>query len=96
MGETPLHIEPPAPIPETMHEIDRSGEPVFEPGASAMDPFNSNHLALATDVVYESTKGPNTNGGTPSDTGDWKQVFSNGANKDDANKTLEMLKPYIK
>lgn len=30
MSDTPLHIEPPAPIPETMHEIDRSGEPVFE------------------------------------------------------------------
>src|SRR4051794_17026625 len=68
------------------------GEPVFEPGASAMDPFNSNHLVLATSVVYESTKGPNTYGGDGvSDTGDWKQVFDNGANKDGVARTAEAL-----
>jgi hypothetical protein len=46
-----------------------------------MDPFNSNHIALATSVVYETTKGPNTNSGdgvTP-DTGDWKQIFDLGS-----------------
>jgi photosystem II stability/assembly factor-like uncharacterized protein len=69
---------------KTTREIDpcpvngSCGEPVFEPGASAMDPFDSNHLVLATDVVYESTKGPNTSGGGNTDTGDWVQVFSNG------------------
>ncbi len=30
MSEIPLHVEAPAPIPEKTHEVDRSGEPVFE------------------------------------------------------------------
>ncbi len=30
MSEIPLHLEVPAPIPDKTHEIDRSGEPVFE------------------------------------------------------------------
>jgi len=55
------------------------GEPTFEPGASAMDPYDSNHLVLATSVVYETTKGPNTSGGDGvTDTGDWVQVFDLG------------------
>jgi photosystem II stability/assembly factor-like uncharacterized protein len=67
------------------------GEPVFEPGATAMDPFNSNHIALATSVVYETTKGPNTSGGDGvSDTGDWTQLFDLGAVKGVA-RTAEAL-----
>jgi len=57
------------------------GNPTFEPGATAMDPFNSDHIALATSVVYETTKGAATSSGdgvTP-DTGDWKQVFDLGS-----------------
>jgi hypothetical protein len=57
------------------------GNPTFEPGATAMDPFNSKHIALATSVVYETTKGADTSSGdgvTP-DTGDWKQVFDLGS-----------------
>ncbi|HET6909443.1 MAG TPA: hypothetical protein VFH54_08910 [Mycobacteriales bacterium] len=56
------------------------GNPTFEPGATAMDPFDSNHIALATSVVYETTKGAATSSGdgvTP-DTGDWVQVFDLG------------------
>jgi len=30
VSETPLHIEPPGPVPEKTHDVDRSGEPVFE------------------------------------------------------------------
>jgi simple sugar transport system ATP-binding protein len=30
MSDLPLHVEAPAPVPEKTHEIDRSGEPVFE------------------------------------------------------------------
>jgi simple sugar transport system ATP-binding protein len=30
MSGLPLHVEAPAPIPKKTHEIDRSGEPVFE------------------------------------------------------------------
>jgi simple sugar transport system ATP-binding protein len=30
MSEMPLHTEAPVPIPEKTHEIDRTGEPVFE------------------------------------------------------------------
>jgi photosystem II stability/assembly factor-like uncharacterized protein len=67
------------------------GEPVFEPGATAMDPFDSNHLALATQVVYETTKGPNTSGGDGvSTTGDWKQLFDLGAVKG-VDRTAEAL-----
>jgi hypothetical protein len=55
------------------------GEPVFEPGGSAMDPFDSKHLVLATSVVYESTKGADTDGGDgATNTGDWVQVFDLG------------------
>jgi hypothetical protein len=56
------------------------GEPTFEPGASAMDPFDSNHIVLASSVVYETTKGPDTSGGdgVSPDTGDWVQVFDLG------------------
>ena len=55
------------------------GEPVFEPGASAMDPFDSKHLVLASSVVYESTKGAASSGGDgATDTGDWTQVFDLG------------------
>jgi hypothetical protein len=70
---------------KTTNEIDpcpltsACGEPVFEPGASAMDPFDSNHLVLASSVVYESTKGPNTSGGDgATTTGDWVQLFDLG------------------
>ena len=28
--DEPLHLQPAAPVPETMREVDRSGEPVFE------------------------------------------------------------------
>lgn len=56
------------------------GEPTFEPGASAMDPFDSKHLVLASSVVYESTKGAATSGGDGvTDTGDWVQVFDLGS-----------------
>lgn len=56
------------------------GEPVFEPGASAMDPFDSKHLVLASSVVYESTKGAATDGGDgATNTGDWVQVFDLGS-----------------
>ncbi len=30
MSDLPLHVKAPAPVPEKTHEIDRSGEPVFE------------------------------------------------------------------
>ena len=30
MSDLPLHVEAPAPVPERTHEVDRSGEPVFE------------------------------------------------------------------
>jgi len=30
MSEMPLHVQAPAPVPETTPEIDRTGEPVFE------------------------------------------------------------------
>jgi hypothetical protein len=67
------------------------GEPVFEPGATAMDPFNSNHIALATQVVYETTKGPLTSGGDgATTTGDWKQLFALGAVKG-VDRTAEAL-----
>ena len=76
-GKTTSEIDP---CP-TAGAVAACGEPVFEPGASAMDPFNSNHLVLATSVVYESTKGPNTSGGdgVTTDTGDWVQVFDLGS-----------------
>lgn len=84
-GKTTTEIDP-CPVNSAC------GEPVFEPGASAMDPFNSNHLVLATSVVYESTKGPNTSGGDGvSTTGDWKQVFDNGANKAGVSRTAEAV-----
>jgi len=72
-GKTTTEIDP---CPAT----GACGEPTFEPGASAMDPFDSNHLVLATSVVYETTKGPNTSGGDgATDTGDWVQVFDLGS-----------------
>jgi simple sugar transport system ATP-binding protein len=30
MSDLPLHVEAPAPVPERTHEIDRTGEPIFE------------------------------------------------------------------
>jgi simple sugar transport system ATP-binding protein len=30
MSGAPLHIEAPAPVPRKMHEVDRTGEPIFE------------------------------------------------------------------
>jgi len=66
------------------------GEPSFEPGATAMDPFNSNHLVIATSVVFESTKGPNTSGGNSvTDTGDWVQVFDLGSTPDGTGRLAE-------
>jgi hypothetical protein len=83
-GKTTTEIDP-CPASGTC------GEPVFEPGATAMDPFDSNHIALATQVVYETTKGPNTSGGdNVSTTGDWKQLFDLGAVKGVA-RTAEAL-----
>lgn len=72
-GKTTTEIDP-CPASGTC------GEPTFEPGASAMDPFDSNHIVLASSVVYETTKGPNTSGGNgATDTGDWVQVFDLGS-----------------
>ncbi|MBV9097667.1 MAG: hypothetical protein JO079_06395, partial [Frankiaceae bacterium] len=72
-GKTTTEIDP-CPASGTC------GQPTFEPGASAMDPFDSNHLVLASSVVYETTKGPATSGGNgATDTGDWKQVFDLGS-----------------
>lgn len=71
-GKTTTEIDP-CPASGTC------GEPSFEPGATAMDPFNSNHIVIASSVVYETTKGPATNGGNgATDTGDWVQVFDLG------------------
>ena len=43
-GKTTTEIDPCPPA-------GACGEPTFEPGASAMDPFDSNHLVLASSVV---------------------------------------------
>jgi hypothetical protein len=68
------------------------GNPTFEPAATAMDPFNSNHIALATTVVYSTTKGPATSGGNGvTGSGDWKNVFSLGTTKDGVSRLAEAL-----
>src|SRR4051794_27250174 len=71
-GKTTTEIDP-CPLTSAC------GEPVFEPGASAMDAFDSKHLVLASTVVYESTKGEASSGGDgATTTGDWKQLFDLG------------------
>lgn len=82
-GKTTTEIDP-CPLNGTC------GEPVFEPGASAMDPFDSKHLVLASSVVYESTKGAATSGGNGvSDTGDWTQLFDLGTAPSGAGRLAE-------
>ena len=47
MSDAPLHVEAPAPIPEKTHEIDRSGEPVFELRAIS-------HSYGRNDVIFDA------------------------------------------
>jgi hypothetical protein len=82
-GKTTTEIDP-CPVTGTC------GEPVFEPGASAMDPFDSKHLVLASSVVYETTKGADARGGNGvSGTGDWTQVFDLGTTPGGAGRLAE-------
>ncbi|MBV9292288.1 MAG: hypothetical protein JO222_07555, partial [Frankiales bacterium] len=74
------------------------GNPTFEPGASAMDPYNSKHIVLATHTIYETTKGAATNPGSgATDTGDWKASYTLGSvnGTDRSAEAVDVNGPYL-